>query len=424
MRKLQAADEFGETLGACRSPLLTGPIAFYLPDLNSGGVQRIVLRIAQAIAERGYLVDLVVCKPEGELDFLLGEKLHLHILNPSNQLSSRLAVWRADPCMAWLAPRVFFGHRYRSKTLPCLPALAEYLESRRPSVLFAATPFLNIEAVLARRLAGVPVRVVVSERSHFSVSVPKLKRRAKVLVPAMRRAYLQADGIIAVSRGVAEDLGHGLGIPNERVEVVYNPIIGPDFFKRMREPVAHPWFQDQTIPVVVAVGRLARQKDYPTLLRAFAGLRKRRSARLAILGSGNARMHARLKELAENLGLSSVVAFLGFQPNPLPYIAKADLLVLSSLWEGLPSVLIEALACGTPVVSTDCPSGPFEILEGGRYGQLVPVGDVEALASAMAETLDHPPERELLRKRGCDFDETRAIDTYLSILLGSPRAVA
>ncbi len=415
MRNLQATDEFGEN---------QGPVAFYLPDLNSGGVQRIVLRIAKALADRGCLVDLVVCKPEGELDFLLEEKLHLHRLKPSNYLAARLAVVRADPWMAWLAPRVFLGHRYRFKTLSWLPALAKYLVSRRPSVLFAATPPLNIEAVLARRLAGVPVRVVVSERSHFSVSVPKLQRRAKVLVPAMRRAYLQADGIIAVSRGVAEDLVHTLGIPNERVEVVYNPVVGADFSKRMREPVDHPWFCGQAIPVVVAVGRLARQKDYPTLLRAFARLREGRPARLAILGSGNARMHARLKDLAERLGLTSEVAFLGFQPNPLPYMAKADLLVLSSRWEGLPNVLIEALACGTPVVSTDCPSGPDEILAGGRYGKLVPVGDVDALAEAMAQTLDHPPAREMLRERARLFDEMRAIEAYQTILLGNSRAVS
>lgn len=420
MVNLQVADEFNENQATFRLPPTTGPIAFYLPDLHSGGVQRIVLRIAQAFADRGYAVDLLVCRPEGELGFLLGRGLSLHVLKASTYPVAWLAVWRADPKMVWLAPRVFFG-RYRSKTLSWLPALAEYLVNRRPAVLFAATPFPNIEAVLARRLAKVPVRVVISERSHFSVDVPKLKRRAKALVPAMRRAYLEADGIIAVSHGVADDLVRTLGIPNEQVEVVYNPVVGADFFRRIAEPVDHPWFQDQNIPVLVAVGRLARQKDYPTLLRAFAELRKERLVRLAILGSGNDRMVARLEDLAKDLGVASDVAFLGFKPNPLPYIARADLLVLSSRWEGLPNVLIEALACGTPVVSTDCPSGPAEILQEGRYGRLVPVGDAHALAKAMAQTLDYPPDREKLRERARAFDETCAIKSYQNILLGSSR---
>ncbi|GAB6068187.1 glycosyltransferase [Methylothermus subterraneus] len=394
-------------------------VAFYLPNLSGGGVQRVVLKIARALAERGYAVDLVVCEPEGELAFLLGGRLHLHVLEPSSGLASRRAVLRADPAMAWLAPRIFFGRRYRSKTLPWLPALAKYLASRRPTVLFAATPFLNIEAVLARRLAKVPVCVVISEHSHFSVGVPKLQRRAQLLVPAMRRAYLQADEIIAVSRGVADDLVHTLGLPSERVKVIYNPVVGAEFSRGVNEPVDHPWFQEKSVPVVVAVGRLARQKDYPTLLCAFARLRQERPARLAILGSGNANQVARLKDLIQSLGIAQDVAFLGFRPNPLPYMARASLLVLSSLWEGLPTVLIEALACGTPVVSTDCPSGPAEILEGGRYGRLVPVGNAGALAQAMKETLDHPPDPQKLRERAAAFDEKRAIDAYEAILLGN-----
>jgi glycosyltransferase involved in cell wall biosynthesis len=418
MRDLQTADKFGKEQVSSQFLPKSGVIAFYLSDLKGGGVQRIVLKIAQAFADRGHTVDLVVCQPEGELASLLGDKLHLHALEPADYLASRLAAFRAAPKLAWLAPRVLFGRRYSSKTLLYLPALAEYLRKRCPSVLYAATPFLNLEAVLARRLAKASLRVVLSEHSQFSVDLPKLKRRAKVLAPAMRYAYPQADEIIAVSQGVAEDLRRVLGLPNERVKVVYNPVVGADFFRRMQEPVDHPWFQDPSVPVVVAVGRLARQKDYPTLLRAFALLRKERLARLAILGSGNDNMRARLESLVQDLGLVSEVAFLGFKPNPLPYIARAALLVLSSLREGLPTVLIESLACGTPVVSTDCLSGPAEILAGGRYGRLVPVGDPTALAKAMAETLAHPPERALLQRRAFDFDESRAIKTYEALLIG------
>ncbi len=419
MRDLRAQDKLDKEQASSQFLPNTDVVAFYLPDLGGGGVQRIVLKIAQAFADQGHTVDLVVCQPEGELTFLLGDKLHLYALEPANYLASRFKVLRADPKFAWLAPRVLFGRRYSSKTLLWLPALAEYLNKRRPSVLYAATPFLNLEAVLARRFVKAPLRVVISEHSQFSVDLPKLKRRAKELIPVMQRFYPQADEIIAVSHGVAEDLRRVLGLPSERVKVVYNPVIREDFFRRMREPIDHPWFQDPSAPVVVAVGRLARQKDYPTLLRAFAILRKERMARLAILGSGSDSVRARLESLVQDLGLVSEVAFLGFKPNPLPYMARANLLVLSSLWEGLPTVLIEALGCGTPVVSTDCPSGPAEVLEGGRYGRLVPVGDPAALAKAMAETLDHPPERALLQKRASDFDETRAIKAYEAVLLGN-----
>ncbi len=394
---------------------IASPIAFYLPNLAGGGVQRIVLKIASALSEQGHTVDLVVGEASGELSFLLKDSFHLHVLKASPYLTSRLAALRADPSLAWLAPQLVLS---RYLNLSRLPDLARYLVARRPAVLFAATPPLNILAVLARRLAKVPVRLVISEHSHFSVDVPKLKRRARRLIPAMRRAYLQADKIIAVSHGVAEDLVQTLGISSRAIEVVYNPIVSSDWERRLSERIDHPWFGAQEIPVVIAVGRLARQKDYPTLLRAFAKLRASRPVRLAILGSGKAKVKTRLEALAKDLKVADWVAFLGFQPNPLPYIARANLLVLSSRWEGLPNVLIEALACGTPVVSTDCPSGPAEILENGRYGRLVPVGDVDALARAMAEVLDWPPKPELLKARARDFEEAKAIEAYRTILIG------
>ncbi|MCX8049068.1 MAG: glycosyltransferase [Methylohalobius sp.] len=397
-----------------------GPIAFYLSEIGSGGVERILLTLAHALAEEGYEVDFVVGEKRGDFKFLLeGEKIQVHLLASSGYIRSRLALLRADPKLARLAPHLCFSLRFRARMLWLLPSLAAYLAKRRPSVLMTATPFCNIEAVLARQLAKVPTRLVLSEHSHLSVGVDKIQQRLRLLAPAMRHTYPQAEAVVAVSRGVAEDLVRVLGFSLEQLKVIYNPVIDQSFRRRSLESVDHPWFREKSIPVIVAVGRIARQKDYSTLLRAFAKLNARRPCRLVILGSGKAKVQRRLQELALNLGLTASVEFLGFKPNPLPYIANADLLVLSSLWEGLPTVLIEALACGTPVVSTDCPSGPAEILEGGRYGRLVPVGDAWALAEAMAATLDHPPERELLRERARDFDETRAIEAYQSILLGS-----
>lgn len=302
-----------------------GPLAIYLSDFKGGGVQRILITIANSLAERGCDVDLVVCKPEGDFSALRSDRVRLHLLKPANGLSTRLAVLRADFRVGLLSPRIFLGARYRSKTLAYLPALADYLARRRPSALLSATPFQNIEAVLARRLSGVPTRVVVSEHSHIPVVLPKLRRRAELLVPAMRWAYKEADRIVAVSRGVADELAVALGTPRERIEVIYNPIVSSQLLDHMREPVQHPWFLDRKIPVVVAVGRIARQKDFPTLLHAFAKLRENRLIRLAIIGTGNERARARLLNLAEELGVTSDMALLGFQLNPLPYIARANL---------------------------------------------------------------------------------------------------
>jgi len=188
--------------------------------------------------------------------------------------------------------------------------------------------------------------------------------------------------------------------------------------EKAKAPLDHPWFAPGAPPVVLGVGRLAPQKDFPTLIRAFARVRAERAARLMILGDGKTPdRRAELLALADELGVAEEVALPGFQPNPFAYMARASLFVLSSAWEGLPGVLVQALACGCPVVSTDCPSGPAEILEQGQYGRLVAVGDEVALADAMRSTLDNPPERDRLRDRGAAFSVDLSIDRHLEVLL-------
>jgi glycosyltransferase involved in cell wall biosynthesis len=233
----------------------------------------------------------------------------------------------------------------------------------------------------------------------------------------MRRNYLQADAITAVSNGVADDIARSIGIPREAITTLYNPTITPDFAAKASQPVAHPWFADGAPPVLLAVGRTTFQKDFPTLLRAFARVRQDRPVRLAIVGEANAKQTARLQDLAGELDVQDAFALLGYQPNPLPYMARAAALVLSSRYEGFPNVLLEAMACGTPVVSTDCPSGPSEILDGGAYGALVPVGDDAALAAAIGATLATPPDPARLRARASIFDYRTAIARYAAVLL-------
>ena len=235
----------------------------------------------------------------------------------------------------------------------------------------------------------------------------------------LRRAYLKADAVIAVSDGVAADLANYAGIPRDRITTVYNPVVGPDLWRKAREPLDHPWFAPGEPPVILAAGRLHPQKDFPTLIQAFAQLRAKRPARLVILGAANPTMRAyaeELKALPGALGVAEDIAMPGFVDNPLAFMARSSVFVLSSLYEGLGIVLIEALACGCPVVSTDCPSGPREILDHGRFGSLVPTGDDEALAEAIESVLDDPPPPGRLRARAELFTVDRAIDHYLKLL--------
>ena len=401
-----------------RAPARLGVhLAFLLSDLTGGGVQRIVTILARAFAARGAQVDVVVCEAGGELRTDLPAEVGIVQLHRCDPLRARLAVWRADRTAARLLARPMLSPKHGSATLAYLPSLAGYLRAARPDALFAATPYLNIEAVLARRLAGVPARIVVSERNHFSSGKARKDWRRRHLGPAMRHAYLEADAIVAVSDGVASDLAEAIGIPRSAVTTLYNPTLPPDFAVRLAEPIAHPELFDGP-PVVLTVGRLAHQKDHATLLRAFARLRERRPVRLAIGGKGSPKQVARIHELADQLGIRTDVEVLGFLPNPVPYMARAAVFALSSRFEGFPNVLLEALAAGTPVVSTDCPSGPREILDDGVYGPLVGVGDDAALAEAIARTLDDPPASERLKARAARFDYAAAIARYEGVLLG------
>jgi len=233
----------------------------------------------------------------------------------------------------------------------------------------------------------------------------------------IRCVYPWADAIVAVSNGVADDLSLTAGIPRERITTIYNPVVMPELHEKARAALNHPWFAPGTPPVLLGAGRLVAQKDFTTLIKAFARVRAVRPARLMILGEGEQR--GSLEGLARELGVSADVTLPGFVLNPFPYMARASVFVLSSAWEGLPGVLIQALACGCPVVSTDCPSGPVEILENGKYGPLVPVGDDEVLAQAILSVLNTLPDRDRLRAQAAMFSMARAADQYLKVLLGN-----
>jgi len=360
-------------------------VALLLPGLYGGGAEQVMLHVARGLLSRGAAVDIVLFKKTGEL---------LDQVPPGARLVD-LGAGRA---------------RYAVRLL------IEYLQRDQPATLFAALTHANLVAVRAGLRSSTRPRILLSEHSE---PVAWLKhgtlRERLAFPPLMRLAYPRADAVVAVSHGVAAGIARLTGIPVENIHVIYNPAIPPDVEQRAAQPVDHPWLKPGGPPVVMGVGRLNRQKHFPALLRAFALLRAERPARLIILGEGPER--ARLLRLAAELGIADDLDLPGFQPNPFAWIAKASLVALSSEWEGFGLVLVEALACGTPVVSTDCPSGPAEILENGRYGRLVPVNDDPALARAMAETLDTPPPADLLRARAADFRTDRILERYMRLLL-------
>ena len=360
-------------------------IAFFLPGLHGGGAERIVLNLSQGIAERGLPVDLVLSAATG-------------------------------PLLDQVPPGVRTVDLASPRVLRSIGPLARYLRRERPRSLVSSMSHANLVALWAARLAGTGTPVVVTEHNTMSQSALEqgwLERR--LWPPVLRTFYPWAGHVVAVSRDAADDFARTVGIPRERVEVIYNPVIMPGMKARAQQSPGHPWFGPGQPPVVLGIGRLTRQKDFPTLIRAFAGVRRQRPVRLIILGEGEDR--GALEALVAELGLADDVALPGFRENPLAYLAASALFVLSSAWEGLPTVLIEALAAGTRVVATDCPSGPREILQEGRLGTLVPVGDVPALSAAMAAALDCPP-RAAPAAALEPFTRDAAVDNYLRLVEG------
>lgn len=331
-------------------------LAIFVPSMRGGGAERAMLKLAIALADSGVSLDLVLAKAEGPYLENIPADLSVVDLNASRMIAS-------------------------------LPRLVAYLRRARPAVLLSSLDYANIVAAWARAVSGTKPGLVLNEQNTMSRVAGNASSLAGRLVPRLaRRTYPGATAITAVSKGVAEDLAETIGIPLARIDVIHNPVVTPELIARAAEPIEHEWFAPNAPPVVLAVGRLNPQKDYPTLLEAFAKVRERRPARLMILGDGPLRPE--LEATIEDLGIRHDVRLPGFVENPWAYMRMCDVYAMSSRWEGLPTVLIEALASGARIVSTDCPSGPREILDGGRYGRLVPVGDAVALARALAAALE------------------------------------
>ncbi len=412
-------------------------LGFALPRLAGGGTERVMLTLAGALLERGHRVDLLALRctgpyraaippaarvyyprrPDADRDLLRfcrerGIETRPLSVNPLAAARTWLTLRRAHPGIRVGLANAFEAH-----------AVARYVREARPRLLLSALPRADAATLYGTGSRGASAPVVVSVHNNVAKGYGASQQaRARALYP-------RADALVAVSRGVADGMARTLGLDAADVRVIPNPVPLAEIERLSKVEAPHPWFRAGEPPVVLTAMRESPQKDAGTLIEAFARVRRRRAARLVLLGAFSRRYREELRARAVGLGVAEDVGFPGFDENPWRFMRRAAAVALSSRWEGLPLTLIEAMACGTPVVSTDAPYGPREILEDGKWGALVPVGDVAALARALEETLDgrHPPAEALVRRAG-DFSPERAAAAYealfRAVVADAPRAGA
>ena len=359
-------------------------VALFVSSLRGGGAERAMLDIARGLSERGMEVDLVLVKAAGH---------YLKLVPPGIgivDLDARKAVF-------------------------ALLRFARYLRQERPAVLISTMPTVNIVAVLTRTFFSRSTAVAARRANNFAMQMKHGNFKERSILRLERFLLRFADAVITNSRGAAEDLVNAAPHLTSLIRVVHNPIVWPDLADKASESVNHAWLKDTSMPVILAAGRLEPVKDYPTLLKAFVKVvLPTCPSRLIVLGEGS--VLSDLRHLAENLAAADVIDFPGFVMNPFAYMSKASVFVLSSVYEGSPNVLVQAMACGTRVVSTDCPSGPREILHDGALGRLVPVGDWRSLGQAILDTLDRPVDSTRLIAGTSAYSAESSIQQYFDLV--------
>lgn len=363
-------------------------LAIFLATSGHSGVDRVMKNLIEAFASRGVPVDLLRIKGHGPYPDAVYPTLRIIDLGVSHVNSS-------------------------------LFPLIRYLRRERPAALLTDKDRVNRTALVARFMSRVPVKTVVRIGTTVSKNLSRRGPLARLMQRlSMKFLYPYADAVILPSYGAAMDFGQLTGMARDRISVIPSPVAGDALSRMSQAVVAHPWLKDdpkpRKVPIILGVGELCARKDFTTLINAFAKVRRERDCRLIILGKG--RQKKRLLKLIHALGITDDVSMPGFVSNPYAYMRQADLFVLSSDCEGAPVVLMEALAVGVTVVSTDCPSGPAEILQNGRIGPLVPVGDAGALAAAMLKMLDAPPDKAVLRAAARRYSVAESASRYLAVL--------
>lgn len=358
-------------------------LAVIMAELGRGGMGKMRIHLMNEFVRRGYRVDLLLGSGRNQHQIPIDERVNIVPLRTTNAV---------------------FG----------VPRLAAYLRRRQPEVILTQRLRVNVLAHRARALARSRCRIYATGNTHQSTALERYGEGERTRrLRRLQTYFARNDGIIAVSQGVASDLASLIGWPSSAITVAPNPVITEGIGRLAREPIDHPWFRDDQPPVIISVGRLQVQKDYPTLLEAFARFRAKHDARLVILGEGPRREEIATR--AHELGLDDVFDMPGFVDNVFAYLGRSRVFVLSSAWEGFGNVLAEAMAVDTPVVATDCPSGPAEILDHGRLAPLVPIGDADALAQAIEQVWNDPPPAGRLRDSAfARYSVERSADAYLA----------
>jgi len=364
-------------------------ISFFLPSLEGGGAEKMTVNLIKGFIERGFKVDLLLSKAAGPYVEMVPEKCRIIDFN---------------------SKRVIFS----------LGKLINYLKINKPFALISGLSHTNIISLIAKVFSRSNTKFIVTEHNNLTLATENSKNlRSKLLPFFIFLTYRNADKVVAVSRGVAEDLENRIRYLKGKVEVIYNPIIVAEILEKKEELIDHSWFNERSVPITLSAGRLTQQKDYSTLLKAFSIVRQNLDCKLVILGEGEERQN--LNNLVRDRGIEDDVWMPGFVHNPYKYMSKASVFVLSSRFEGFANVIVEAMASGTPVVATDCESGPREILDNGKYGKLVPIGDVEAMADAILETIKNPPDITMLQSRANQFNLDCAVSRYLEVIKNANR---
>jgi len=358
-------------------------IAFFLPDLRTGGAEKVFVQLANSLSDQGYSVDLLVSQNEGTLFSLVNS--NVQILAFSQAKKTKLSL-----------------------LLSSLAGLYRYIKHNKPDTVFSTITGANLVAALVKvLLPKQSTKFILREASSVHNSGFAYRWLSRML-------YSQSDGVIAGSNGVMEDLVSYYRVSTTKTFLIRNPLDLTYITRLAEEKVVHPWLFNNDGSLLVSVGRLTAAKDFVTLIKAFKLVSDKRASKLIIIGEGECR--EKLEEKVSELGLQKYVDFLGFQENPYPFVLRADLFVLSSQWEGFPNVILEALALGRNVVSTDCHAGPAEILSGIGGCNLVPVGDPEKLSNAILEKLNEKLDTREADDRLQEYDIKTVSQRYIELM--------
>lgn len=357
-----------------------------MPSLFGGGAEKVTLNLIRYLARHyDFSIDVVLVSATGEFMNQVPDNVRIVDLNSSRMVAS-------------------------------IPKLVRYLRREKPHAILSCMTYTSVAALISKKIARTKTRTVACLHINLTSQITRPSvRRAKHMLPFIKLTHPWADVIVATSRGCGEDFLNVTGVGKDNMTVIYNPTITDEILPLSKQAVDHHWYSEGQPPVILAVGRLAKQKNYELLIKTFANLRKHRTANLLILGEGPLRSD--LEQLATDLGVQDCIDMPGFVDNPYAYMAKSAMLVMSSNYEALPAVLIEALHVGTQVVSVDCPNGPSEILGDGKYGVLVPMNNADALTEGMISAIDNvdyrPAEEACLR-----YHDKNVAPQYVNALLG------